>query len=265
VLKAAGATAGIGMSGIAQRVQSRAFVLVHPAWHGAWCWKKVTPLLRKRGHDVYAPTLSGLGERSHLARADVGLDIHVSDIVNVLHYEDLRDVILVGHSSGGAVITGVTDRAPQHIAHVIYVDAFVPEHNQSVFDLVAPERRRIMETLVETEGSGWLLARFAPPTWETIVRDMWGVNDEGDVRWLLERLGPTPVRHFRDSVHRANPAAMRVPCTYIRCRRFQSARFDEHAEMARKTAGWRYRELGTSHHPAVTAPEELTELLLEVA
>ena len=214
MLKAASATAWIGLSGIAQRAKSRVFVLVHPAWHGAWCWKKVAPLLRKSGHDVYAPTLTGLGERRHLARADVGLDIHVSDIVNVLHYEDLRDVILVGHSSGGAVITGVTDRAPQQIAHVIYVDAFVPDHNQSVFDLVAPERRQIMETLVETEG---------------------------------------------------NPTAMTVPRTYIRCRRFQSLRFDEHAKMARNTAGWRYRELGTSHHPAVTAPEALTELLLDVA
>ena len=170
-------------------MNSKVFVLVHPAWHGAWFWKKVVPLLRKQGHLVFTPTLTGLGERSHLARADVGLDVHVNDVGNVLKYEDLRDVVLVGHSSSGVVITGVADRAPDRIAHVVYLDAFVPEHGQAVFDLVAPDRRQMMEALVRTEGEGWFLPRFAPPAWETIVRDMWGVTATDDVRWMLDRLG----------------------------------------------------------------------------
>ena len=110
---------------MAQSMTRRVFVLVHPAWHGAWCWKKVVPLLRQGGHGVFTPTLTGLGERSHLARPEIGLEVHVSDIVNVLKCEDLREVTLVGHSSSGAVITGVADRAPEHIAHLIYLDAFV--------------------------------------------------------------------------------------------------------------------------------------------
>ncbi len=246
-------------------MKQRAFVLVHPAWHGGWCWKKVVPLLRTRGHDVFTPTLTGLGERSHLARPDIGLEAHVGDVVGVLKHEDLRDVVLVGHSSSGAVITGVADRVPDHIGHIVYLDAFVPADGQSVLDLVAADRRQILEELAKTEGGGWLLPRFAPPPWETIVRDMWGVTDDGDIRWLVERLGPTPFGHFKDPVQRVNPAAEKLPRTYIRCRRYPSARFDQHAEMARRTASWQYRELATSHHPAITAPDNLADLLLELA
>jgi pimeloyl-ACP methyl ester carboxylesterase len=238
------------------------FVLVHPAWHGAWCWKKLAPLLQARGYDVFTPTLTGLGERSHLARAEIGLEVHVNDIVNVLKYADLHDVVLVGHSSSGAVITGVADRAPEQIAQVVYLDA---ENRQAVVDLVASDRRTAMEELVKTEGKGWLLPRFAPPPWETIVRQMWGVNDDNDVRWMLERLDPTPFGHFKDPVQRTNPAAEQLPRTDIRCRQFPNARFDQHAEMAQRAAHWRYRALPTSHHPAITAPGPLADLLLELA
>ena len=249
----------------AQRMTPKVFVLVHPAWHGAWVWKKVVPLLRERGHLVFTPTLTGLGERSHLARAEIGLDTHVTDVVNVLTYEDLRLVILVGHSSSGAVITGAADRAPTRIAHIVYLDAFVPEDGQSVLDLIVPERRQMMETLVKTEGHGWLLPRFAPSPWATIVRDMWGVTDENDVRWMLDRLGPTPFGHFRDPVRLTNPAAEKLPRVFIRCRQFPSPRFDRHAEMARGNALWRYRELAAPHHAAVTMPDEVTALLLQLS
>ncbi len=221
-------------------MKQRVFVLVHPAWHGAWCWRKVAPLLRKRGHDVVTPTLTGLGERSHLARPEIGLDVHISDIINVLKYEDLHDVVLLGHSSSGAVITGVADRMPERIAHVVYLDAFVPEHGQAVLDLLTPERRQMLETLVESEGEGWRLPRFAPAPWETILRDMWGVRNDNDVRWMLDRLGPTPFGHFKDPVRRENSAAETLPRTFIRCPQFPNPRFDQHGEMAQRTPGWRY-------------------------
>lgn len=243
-------------------MSSRVFVLVHPAWHGAWVWKKVAPLLQAKGHRVSTPTLTGLGELSHLATADIGLDRHVGDVAHVLAYEDLRDVILVGHSSSGAVITGVADRVPERIAHLVYLDAFVPDDGQSVFDLVIPERRRVLEELVKTEGGGWLLPRFAPPPWEPIIRNMWGVTDNDDVRWMMERLTPTPVGHFRDPVRRANPAAEKLPRTYVRCTQYANPRFDAHAEMARRTAGWHYLELQAPHHPVVAMPDEVSSLLL---
>ena len=267
VFKAAGGLAGtVATSGlpVAQSMK-KIFVLVHPAWHGGWCWTKVTPLLQKAGHQVLTPTLTGVGERMHLARPEVGLDLHVTDVLSVLKYEDLRDVILVGHSSSGAVVAGVADRSPERVAHIVYLDAFVPENGQCVFDLVAPERRRAMEDLVDREGRGWLLPRFAPPPWATIVRDMWGVTDEGDVRWMLDRLSPTPIGHFKEAVKRTNAAAETLPRTFIRCRRFPNARFDEHVAMAKRTAGWRVREMDSSHHPFITAPDELTRLLLEAA
>jgi pimeloyl-ACP methyl ester carboxylesterase len=110
------------------------FVLVHPAWFGGWCWRKVAPILRAHGHEVFTPTLTGLGERAHLASGEVGLDTHVEDIASVVEYEDLHEIILVGNSSGGVVITGVADRMPERIAHVVYVDAFVPQDGQSMLD-----------------------------------------------------------------------------------------------------------------------------------
>ena len=241
------------------------FVLVHPAWHGGWIWKKVVPLLRKRGCLVFAPTLTGLGERHHLASPEIGLDIHVDDIVNVLKYEDLHDVVLVGHSSSGVVITGVADRAPERIAQVVYLDAFVPEDGQSVFDLVAPERRQAMEGLVKTEGMGWLLPRFAPASLGHDRARHVGCHRHEDARWIVDRLGPTPVRHFKDPVRRTNPAAEALRRVYVRCRQFPSARFDQHAEMARRTALWSYRELAAPHHPAVTMPEQVADLLLDLA
>jgi pimeloyl-ACP methyl ester carboxylesterase len=269
VLRAAGCGAGLvttnGLAFLAQTMNMKTFVLVHPAWHGGWCWKKVVPFLREKGQVVATPTLTGLGERSHLASPEVGLETHVIDVVNVLKEEDLRDVVLVGHSSSGAVITGVADRAPERLAQVIYLDAFVPDDGEAVLDLVTPDRRRALEQLVKSEGQGWLLPRFAPAPWETIVREMWGVTDTEDVRWMLERLRPTPVGHFRDPVRRTNPAAEKLPRTYVRCRQFPNPRFDNHAEMARRTAGWRYRELAASHHPAITTPDRVAGLLLELA
>jgi pimeloyl-ACP methyl ester carboxylesterase len=243
----------------------KTFVLIHPAWHGAWFWKKIAPRLRGYGHAVVTPTLTGLGERSHLIRRDIGLDVHVADVANVLTYDDLHDVVLVGHSSSGAVITGVADRAPERIAQVVYLDAFVPTDSQSVFDLIAPDRRKAFDDLVAAEGENWFVPRFATPPWETIVRDMWGVTDPDDVRWMLERLGPTPVGHFRDPVRRVNPSAEKLPRAYIRCRQFPNQRFDRHAEMAQQTAGWTYRELSASHHAPVTIPDKVVEVLQQLA
>ena len=193
---AAGVVAAASTSGTstaqAQATNKMTYVLVPPAWHGGWCWKKVKPLLQERGHDVYTPTLTGLGERSHLAHQEIGLDIHIHDIVNVLKYEDLSGVILVGHSSSGMVITGVADRVPELLSHLVYVDAFVPEDGQSMWDIIPPDRRPAMEALVKTEGNGWLLPRFAALPWEKFVPEVWRVTDEADLRWMLARLGPTP-------------------------------------------------------------------------
>ena len=117
------------------------YVLVHGGAHGGWCYQRVARILRSAGHDVYTPTMTGLGERAHLVSADVDLDLHISDIVAVLHYEDLRDVILVGHSYGGMVITGVADRATDRIGRLVYLDAANPVNGQSLVDVAGTDHR----------------------------------------------------------------------------------------------------------------------------
>jgi pimeloyl-ACP methyl ester carboxylesterase len=244
------------------------FVLVHPAWFGGWCWGKVKQLLRDRGHDVHAPTLTGLGERAHLANPGVGLATHIEDVVNVLEFEDLQKVVLVGNSSAGMVIAGVADRVPGRLAQLVYLDAFVPENGESLVDLVAPERRLAMENLVETEGEGWLLPRFAPLPPEKILRDIWGVTSENDLRWTLPRLRATPFRHFTDPLELTRPSATDMGRVFIRCRQFQPGKhpaFDRHLEMARQASGWRAQELETPHLPYVTHPAELVEVLVDIA
>jgi pimeloyl-ACP methyl ester carboxylesterase len=265
----AGAVLGATISGRsetqAQVAANKAtFVLVHPAWHGGWCWKKVIPFLRTRGHDVYTPTLTGLGERAHLAHPEVGLETHIQDVVNVRKYEDLSGVILVGHSSGGMVVTGVADRVPDQVAQVVYLDAFVPDDGQSMMDVIPANRRQGIEARVQAEGKGWLLPSLAPVPWDQFLREAWGVTDEADRRWMAARLGPTPFKHFKDSVRRTNAAAEKLPRTYIRCLQWPNPMYDRYAETARRTAGWRYRELATSHEAFVTMPRELADLLLEI-
>ena len=221
VIGAAAYGAMLAASGVRAQGRSGAkatFVLVHPAWHGAWCWRKVIPFLRASGHEVYAPTLTGLGERSHLARPDIGLDIHVQDVANVMTYEDLGSAILVGHSSSGVVITGVADRVRERIGHLVYLDAFVPEDGQSMWDVMPAGISRVeLDARVQREGQGWLLPSLAPVPWDQFVRKAWHVTDEADVRWMVARLGPTPIKHFKDAVRCTNPAAAKIPRTYIRC------------------------------------------------
>jgi pimeloyl-ACP methyl ester carboxylesterase len=267
---AAGAVAASGWSSrsSAQGGDRMIFVLVHPAWFGGWCWSKLTPLLRDRGHDVYTPTLTGLGERAHLANPEISLATHIEDIVNVLEFEDLQRVILVGNSSGGMVVTGVADRVPKRLAQVIYLDAFVPGDGQSLVDLLPPDRRQAMDHLVKLEGQGWLLPRFAPLPPEKILRDIWGVTSDDDVSWALARLRSTPFRHFTDPVKLTKPATADVGRVFIRCQQFLPGKhpaFDRHLAMAQQTRGWRARAIETPHLPYVTHPAELADVLLDLA
>jgi pimeloyl-ACP methyl ester carboxylesterase len=260
---ALGAAVGTGHAQTpAQGPAPATFVFVHAAWHGGWCWKKVTPLLRASGHDVHTPTLTGLGERAHLAHPMVGLETHVRDIVQFLECEDLRDVVLVGHSNAGTAITAIADRVPERLAHLVYLDAFVPADGQATIDLITFPRHA-WETRVRTEGYGWLIPSLQPIPWDDFVRDVWRVTDEADRQWLVPRLRPTPFKTFTDPVRLTSGTASKVPRTYIRCLQHKSERFDGHADMARKTAGWRCRELAAAHEPFVTAPRELVDLLLE--
>jgi pimeloyl-ACP methyl ester carboxylesterase len=231
------------------------FVVAHGAWSAGWAWKKMRPLLRERGHDLFTPTYTGLGERVHLALLSVDLDSHIQDVCAVLAMEDLRDVVLVGHSYGGMVAAGVADREAARIAQVVYLDAFVPRDGQSVFDLHPPEVRDRMRAAAQRDGEGWLVPPNPPPP----------DTPAGDLAWMAPRRLPHPIRTFEQPI-RLSGAAERLPRTYIYCTRpGPGDGFRQFAERARAEAGWQYREIDSSHNPHITAPETLATMLDEVA
>ena len=227
-----------------RHARSGTFVLVHGAWHGAWSWQKLTPLLRALGHQVHAPTLTGLGERAHLLTPQVGLDTHVQDVAAVLEYEDLEDVILVGHSYGGMVISGVAEQAPARVAQLVYLDAFMPEDGKAVKDY-AP--------LPPTSADGW---RIPQP------KLTFGVTDERDLAWMMARLGDQPLKAFTQPA-KVSAARGRSPQgTYILTTK--SRWFVEAAERA-KRQGYRVRELMEAGHNAMmTQPDKVADLLHQV-
>lgn len=232
-------------------------VLIHGAWHGGWCWKKLAPLLRAAGHEVYTPTLTGLGDRAHLLAPGVTLDTHVQDIVGMLECEDVRGAVMVGHSYGGMVMTAVADLAADRLAQLIYLDAFVPQHGEALADLADPAFYANLEARARAEGEGW---RVPPPP---LAR--WGITDDVDADWMRPRIGPHPLSTFKQAVQLANAASTLLPRTFIYCTNKPAG--DSLAPLAkrlRKDGGWRYRELASGHDAMVTAPRELAALLFEL-
>ena len=236
------------------------FVLVHGACHGGWCWKRVAPLLRAAGHEAYTPTLTGLGERVHRLTRDVGIDTHVEDVVSVLECEELRDVVLAGHSYGGMVITGVAERVPERIRHLVYLDALVPmDEERSVQELFLrhdPDRWACVEEQFRA-GDGWLLP---VPTGEPL----WGVTDPEDLRWLRAHATPHPARTFLQRLAGDHAPARHLPRTCIRCPQTPGntppGPFTTGGERIRQ-AGGQYHELAGGHDVMVTMPQELSALL----
>jgi pimeloyl-ACP methyl ester carboxylesterase len=233
------------------------YLLVHGAWHGGWCWKRVARLLRAAGHEVFAPTLTGLGEREHLLSADIGLDTHVNDVLGVLKYEDLLDVVLVGHSYGGMVIAGAAEMGPERIAHLVYLDAFVPGDGQSLVSFQPPEVLAKFKENTRTKGDGYKLPSFPA--------EAFGVTNEEDLAWVRPRLNPHPFKTKLDAVHLSNPKAAAIPKTYIHCSNRAGGPFVQFAERFSKDKAWRYREIFTGHDAMITEPEKLADLLLELA
>ena len=138
------------------------FVLVHGAWHGSWCWKRVRQALQDAGHDVFTPTLTGVGERSHLLSLHVNLETHIDDVVNLIRWEDLSDVVLCGHSYGGCVISGVADRVPDRIRALVYLDAFVLRDGQSLHDTLPPAQRDLQLERRKQPGKAGRFRRSPP-------------------------------------------------------------------------------------------------------
>lgn len=226
------------------------FVLIHGAWHGGWCWKKVSALLQCTTHKVYTPTLTGLGERSHLLSSEIDLQTHIQDIVSLLEYEDLHDVTLVGHSYGGMVITGVADKARTRVNHVVYLDAFLPENGKSLSHYVSIN----FEEMAKANGDGWKVSLPGRN-----LKNL-GITNQEDIDWMLPRIGPQPLKTFTQPLAVSTSSQITLKKSYIQLTD-NRPHFNEAATRAREYGFQCYKLLSGGHDAMVTKPAELVELL----
>jgi pimeloyl-ACP methyl ester carboxylesterase len=240
----------------------RDFVLVHGAWHGGWCWRYVRERLIAAGHRVFTPTLTGLGERSHLLTTEIGLQTHIEDVVQLIQCEELEQLVLCGHSYGGMVITGVADRLRERIAHVVYLDAAVPFDGQSMLT-EGPQRDAAAQAAAEAQLASLLdengyLPVFPPEGLGVLP------SDPDNYAWLQRRLTPHPFKTWQDTIDLRNGGSEGLPRTYVLCTdpMLPSTSFAWHASRAQQLPDWRYTEIATGHDAMVTAPDETTAVLL---
>ncbi|MEU4249138.1 alpha/beta hydrolase family protein [Amycolatopsis sp. NPDC026612] len=227
------------------------FLLVHGAWHNGQAWERVIPFLEAAGHRVFAPSLTGYGDKAHLLSPEVGLDTHVDDVAGLIEDERLTDVVLVGHSYAGLVISSVANRLPERIAHLVYLDAMVPEDGETAVDVMP-----FTKALIDAAVDGW---RVPPLPEQPAPLGLFGVTDPADVAWLRSMLSDQPVECLRQPVRLDDPAVHAIPRTYIHC----VGGRPEGITRRPVPAGARVRELPTGHDCMITMPAELAALLAE--
>ncbi|HEU5484646.1 MAG TPA: alpha/beta hydrolase [Microlunatus sp.] len=239
------------------------FVLVHGAWAGGWIWKKITPLLRAAGHEVHATTATGMGDRVHLADPSVNLDTHISDVVNVIEFEELTDVTLVGWSYGGMIITGVAEQLPERLARLIYLDALVPTDGESSYDAErsSEEVRAGDRTAAASVGLPGFLVVDPYADW---IRSL--TPHPADQAWLFAKFVPQPLATYTQPIQRANPTAAAVPRAFVFCTEGKDADdvFASTAARLRSDPEWRYRQIADNHLAPVNAPQATAEALLSL-
>ena len=243
------------------------FGFVGGAWLGGWCWQRVARRLRDKGHDAYPLTLTGLGERVHLASPRVDLETHITDVVNLMEFEDLHDVVLLGHSYAGLVVTGAADRIPERISELVYLDTAPLPSGAILLEKFPPELRKRTEDQVQESGEGWKFP-MPPPEELANMASLEGVGED-HLRMLYSRATPQPFGTYTQPLRLGNPAREELPKLGIWC----SFSLDQVQEMIasdnplfREMAGpnWRFVELPTGHWPMFSRPDDLAELLLSL-
>jgi pimeloyl-ACP methyl ester carboxylesterase len=235
----------------------KTFVLVHGAWGAGWLWRRVADRLTAKGHKVFTPTMTGVGERSHLLDANIRLATHITDIVNVIKWERLTDIVLVGHSYGGVVVSGVAELAEPTISSIVYLDAFVPENGQSLVDLTASLPTSSATAVAAASQKGEIALK---PMLSAFLR-----VKEKDHDWVDSLSTPQPLATFTDKVVVTGARDRIAKRTYIRGKDYPNVVFDRHESQLANTAGWHVHELPCGHMVMVDMPDELTELLLAAA
>lgn len=228
------------------------FVLVHGAWHGGWCWRRVSDRLRAKGHTVFAPTLTGLGERSHLLSGDINLSTHVKDVVNLMAWEDLHDVVLCGHSYGGMVITGAAELASERIKSLVYLDAFVPTDGRSLFSFTSAE------ALAQRLAAAGSLGGLAIPP---VPAAAFSVN-ESDREWVDRLCTPQPLGTFNEPVRVSERSASIKRRTYVFATGWSGTPFQRFYEALKDDPAWIVETLSCGHDTMLDMPEETTALLI---
>jgi pimeloyl-ACP methyl ester carboxylesterase len=231
------------------------YVLVHGAWHGSWCWKRVRKALQGLGHEVFTPALTGIGERSHLLSPYINLDTHIDDIVNLMQWEDLSDVVLCGHSYGGAVISGVADRIPDRIGALVYLDAFVLKNGQCLHDTLPPDQKIMQMESTLRDGEGWKV----PP----IPAEVFNVN-AADRAWVDRQCTMQPLATFQQAIKLSGKASGIRNLTFVLATGFADSPFPQFFEAA-KAQDWKTLTMASGHDVMLDLPEELTRVLDEVA
>jgi pimeloyl-ACP methyl ester carboxylesterase len=231
----------------------KTFVLIHGTWHGGWCWRRVADALELKGHKVYAPSLTGVGDRSHLLTKDVNLTTHVDDVVNLVKWEDLKDIVLVGHSSAGFVITQAAEQIGPSVASIVYLDAFVPQPGDNLISLANPGPRKALEDAV---ARGDLAAKPVPAA-------AFKVNEK-DRAWVDAKCTPHPLAAVVEKVTGAGAREKIARKTYVRSG-FESPVFDQTLAKLKVTPGWKTYEVSSGHDVMIDMPDRLVEILLEVA
>lgn len=230
------------------------FVLVHGAWHGGWCYQRVARQLRKAGHEVYTPTLTGLGERSHLMSRAVTLDTHVQDIVNLIRWEELSDIVLCGHSYGGMVITGVADKVPDKIRSLVYLDAFVPANGQAVADFVPSDLIEGMREDARHNGDGYLMS--------PIPAEVFKVNDR-DAAWVDRMCVKHPLACFEQKIVLAGAHTQVKKHIYVLATEYGPPQpFIAIAERLKQDRHWNVMSFRCGHDVMLDMPKETFEVLL---
>ncbi|AWN50797.1 alpha/beta hydrolase [Methylobacterium sp. 17Sr1-1] len=255
-VSALGAAALASGAAQAQGATPKTYVLVHGAYGGGWIWRDVAAGLRQQGHRVYTPTQTGLGERSHLLSRQITVDTHIEDVASLIAMEDLRDVILVGHSYGGMAVTGVADRMTDRIRHIVYLDALIPETGDTAFTILPAGMAEARRKTALEQGAGVALPVPGP---EAFPIPAGPAKD-----WFMQRLRPHPIGTYESPVRLSKPAGAGLPVTYVAYTNPALASIEPSRQRAKAKAGWQYRELAVPHDVEVPNPEKVVEVLAGV-
>ena len=263
-LKAAAAGAGLatlagtGTRGAMAQTKGRTFVLIHGAWHGGWCWGPTADILRAKGHKVYAPSLTGLADRSHLLSTSINLDTHITDIVNLFKWEDIDNAVLVGHSYGGWPISGAAEKLEGKISSIVYVDAFLPENGEKGIDTTSEQFRKALQEAVARGEAG----RPVPPA------AAFKIIDKKNIDMVAAKMTPQPVGLALQPIALTGARNRVAKKTYIRAAAYPQPLFDKYLAACKADKSWKTFEFQASeagHDIMVDAPQRLAEILMEVA